>query len=49
MKTIQEFSPKKGWRAHYRRKAIVKKVKSTIMALVAFAVYAAAVTLAETI
>lgn len=49
METIQEYSPKNGWLAYYRRKAIVKKVKSTIMALVAFAVYAAAVTLVETI
>lgn len=49
MKMIQEFSPKNGWLVHYRRRAIVKKVKSTIMALVAFAVYAAAVTLTKTI
>ena len=46
---IQEFSPKGGWMTHYRKRAIVQKVKSTIMAIVAFAVYAVAVTLTETI
>lgn len=44
-----EIRPKCGWVAHRRRIAIAQKIKSTLMAVAAFAVYAAMVTMTETI
>lgn len=46
---IQEFTPKNGWLAHYRKQAAIRKIKSLLMAIGAFAVYALAVTITETI
>lgn len=43
------YRPRGGWRAHYRRKAVFDKIVSTLMAVAAFAVYAAMVTLTESI
>lgn len=43
------YRPRGGWRAHYRRKAIFDRVVSTLMAVAAFAVYSAMVTIAESI
>lgn len=43
------YRPRGGWLASYRRKAVFDKVVSTLMAVAAFAVYAAMVTLTESI
>lgn len=46
---FNEFAPRCGWKNYYRHRKLFRKVVSTIMALAAFAVYAAMVTLAESI
>ena len=46
---IQEIAPKSGWMAHYRKQAVIRKIKSILTAIGAFAVYAIAVTITETI
>lgn len=46
---FNEFAPRCGWKNYYRRRNLFRKVASAIMALAAFAVYAAMVTLAESI
>ena len=44
---FKEYEPRCGWLAYNRRKAIKEKIKSTLIALVGFAVFAAASTLCE--
>lgn len=46
---VKEYRPRNGWVAYRKRASIALKIKSTLMAFAAFAVYAAMVTLTETI
>lgn len=46
---FKEYVPKGGWIAYRKRREIISKVKTATMTFVAFAVYAAVVTIVETI
>lgn len=46
---FKEYVPKGGYIAYNKHREIISKVKTTTMTLVAFAVYAAVVTIVETI
>lgn len=45
----KEYTPKGGWIAYNKRRAIVEKIKAGAFALVGFVLYAAVCTICETL